>query len=344
VDPISHAIFGQTLVTALGRQASPLRTRVLAGVLGALAPDGDAVLMPIGWDVYLRAHQVGTHSLVGSLAVAGVVSLIIRMFARGSRTSDIFRDTWLGCLSHIGLDILSGARIQLGWPLVPGRLSLPLVAMADPWLLAIFVVGAIMLAMASHRPRRTAFTVLACVAASLGLKAVLLARALPPDSGVVSSLEQGPVLTRVVEARWASLTKWYVFDRSAETLTQWQIQGGQPPILLLSWPAVADSPLVRDSRSLGTVRNFLGVHELGFAGEVPTADGGAMVLWSDLRFCWRPDVANGEVSPDPMLSASTPAGPVQIACGLWFGGAFDRNGRVLRELVKVGGWWQTRAP
>ena len=197
--------------------------------------------------------------------------------------------------------------------------------MGEPWLLAIFVAGAVALAMSRRRPRATAVAVVAGVAAFLGVKAVLLAQALPPSDPTV---DQGPVLTRIVEARWASLTKWLVFDRRADTLTQWQIEAGRPPMLLLSWPVVADSPLVRDSRSLDTVRNFLDVHELAFAGEVPAADGGSQVLWSDLRFCWRPRVGGGEASPEPVLSASTPAGPARIACGLWFGGAFDRNGRV----------------
>lgn len=340
MDPISHAVLGQTLATALGRQASPLRTRVIAGILGALAPDVDALVMPFGWDLYLRVHQIGTHSLAGSLPIAAASALIVRAFARDSRTSDLFAAAWLGCLSHVALDVLSGARIQIGWPLVPGSVSLPLVAMGEPWLLAIFVTGAVALAISRHRPRGTAVAVIAGIAAFLGVKAVLLTQALPPDV----SGEQGPVLTRIIEARWASLTEWFVFDRRADTLTQWQIEGGRPPILLLSWPVMADSPLVRDSRSLGTVRNFLDVHELAFAGEVPAADGGSEVLWSDLRFCWRPGFAGGEAGPNPVLTAITPAGPQRIACGLWVGGAFDRNGRVLRQLVKVGGWWQTRAP
>src|SRR5207244_3667219 len=108
LDPLSHAIFGQTLVTAIGRQTSPLRSRVIAGVLGALAPDADAVLMPIGWDMYLRAHGVGTHSLAGSLPVAGAAALVARAFVRDSDASDLFAAAWLGCLSHIALDILSG--------------------------------------------------------------------------------------------------------------------------------------------------------------------------------------------------------------------------------------------
>jgi len=297
--------------------------------------------MPFGWDRYLRAHEIGTHALAGSLLIAGAVALIVRAFARDSRTSDLFAAAWLGCLSHIALDVLSGARIQIGWPLVYGRVSLPLVAMGEPWLLAIFVAGAVALAMSWRRPRGTAIAVMAGVAAFLGVKAVLLAQASPPDS---SGGVQGPVLTRIVEARWASLTEWFVFDRRPDTLTKWQIGGGRPPILLLSWPVVAESPRIRDSRSLGTVRNFLDVHELAFAGVVPAADGGSQVLWSDLRFCWRPGMAGDEAGLDPVLTASTPAGPVRIACGLWFGGAFDRNGRVLTQLVKVGGWRQTRAP
>ncbi len=186
----------------------------MAGVLGALAPDVDAVLMPFGWDVYLRAHEIGTHSLAGSLPIAGSAALIVRAFARDTPVFDLFAAAWLGCLSHVALDVLSGARIQIGWPLVPGRVSLPLVAMGEPWLLAIFVAGAVALAMSRRRPRATAVALVAGVAAFLGVKAVLLAQALPPDRIV----DHDPVLTRIVEARWGSLTKWLVFDRRADTV------------------------------------------------------------------------------------------------------------------------------
>ena len=187
MDPISHAVLGQTLATALGRQSSPVRGRVMAGILGALLPDVDAVLMPFGWDIYLRAHEIGTHSLAGSLPIAGVAALIARPFARDTRVFDLFAAAWLGCLSHIALDVLSGARIQIGWPLVPGRVSLPLVAMGEPWLLAIFVAGAVALAMSRRRPRATAVALVVGVAAFLGVKAVLLARALPSDPAAITT-------------------------------------------------------------------------------------------------------------------------------------------------------------
>ena len=336
MDPISHAVLGQTLATALGRQSSPVRARVVAGVLGALAPDVDAVLMPFGWDVYLRAHEIGTHSLAGSLPIAGSAALIARAFVRDTPVFDLFAAAWLGCLSHVALDVLSGARIQIGWPLIPGRLSFPLVAMGEPWL-AIFVAGAVALPCRGVALRATAVALVAPSRHSLA-KAVLLAQPCPDRI-----VDHDPVLTRIVEARWGSLTKWLVLDRRADTLTQRQVEAGRPPILLLAWPIVPDSPLVRESRSLGAVRNFLHVHELAFAGEVTAANGVRQVLWSDLRFCWRPPL-DGEASPDPVLTVSTPAGPARIACGLWVGGAFDRSGRAVRQLVKVGGWRQTRAP
>ena len=151
---------------------------------------------------------------------------------------------------------------------------------------------------------------------------------------------------RIFEARWASLTEWYVFDRSGDALTQWHVGRGMRPTRLLVWPTIPESPLIRASRSLATVDNFLRVHDLGFAVEVPGApgaDGETQVLWSDLRFCRRVDQAADEAEPAPVVSAPSAAGLTRMACGLWFGGVFDRGGRPISQVVKVGGWWQTRA-
>src|SRR5215210_1640682 len=82
MDPFSHIVFGRTLAavrTPRGRGMIP------AVMLGALAPDADAVLMPFGWDIYLRAHEVGTHSALGCLAMAALTALAVRLFVRGSR-------------------------------------------------------------------------------------------------------------------------------------------------------------------------------------------------------------------------------------------------------------------
>ena len=80
------------------------------------------------------------------------------------------------------------------------------------------------------------------------------------------------------------------------------------------------------SRSLDTVKNFLRAHEFGFPVESVERDGRTAVRWSDLRYC-----------------QSTADRDGVIACGLWFGGVFDTDGRARMQEVTVGEWKQTRA-
>ena len=103
MDPFSHVAFGRTLA-ALHTPRVRARGTIPAVVLGALAPDADAVLMPFGWDIYLRAHEVGTHSALGSLAIAALTALVVRVSVRGSRYPALVAAAWAGGLSHLALD------------------------------------------------------------------------------------------------------------------------------------------------------------------------------------------------------------------------------------------------
>jgi hypothetical protein len=148
------------------------------------------------------------------------------------------------------------------------------------------------------------------------------------------------VLARAVEAKWASLSTWHVFDRTASHVRSWSagIDGAHE---VFSWPLGPESLLVSNSRSFSTVRNFLRAHELVFAVTLPRGEGGTLVLWSDIRFCWDPTLPDAP-KLEPIVEAATGKG--QIACALWFGGELDTDGRPRREVVKVGGFTQTRAP
>ena len=110
---------------------------------------------------------------------------------------------------------------------------------------------------------------------------------------------------------------------------------------MFSWPLGPESPLVHNSRSLSTVRNFLRAHELGFAVTLSQGKGRTLVLWSDIRFCWDPSVPEAR-KPEPIVQST--AGNRQIACAFWFGGELDADGRPQLEVVKLGGFTQTRAP
>jgi LexA-binding, inner membrane-associated putative hydrolase len=367
VDPISHAVFGYAVVTSVRRPAPDPAARTgkianhsvaVTSVLGALAPDVDALLMPFGWDVYLRVHEVGTHTVFGTLPVALAVAWVIRLVASATSSTrvskppiatrtalvSLFGAAWLGALSHLALDVVSGARIKVAWPLIDARTHVPLVAMAEPWLLGVFIIGILSLVLVRGRRRATAITLLTAVVAFLIVKSVWLieaVRTLDPASSA-------HVETQVIEARWATLREWDVFQRTDGMLQHFAIQPGQPPTLLASWltaPTNAESPVVARSRSLDTVRNFLAVHELPFAREAANERGDTDVLWSDIRFCRPPAAADPGAAPatSPVAMTMSDRDRLLTACGLWFGGTYDRMGHALRQWVRVGSWLQTRS-
>jgi hypothetical protein len=223
-------------------------------------------------------------------------------------------------MSHLALDVMSGARTRLAWPLVDTPVALPLVAMADPWLVAIFAAGLLALWPGRLRLRAVAPFMLSAAIGFLCLKGALLDRALRE-----SHLER--VSPRAVEARWGSLTEWDAFERTPLALHAWRMSSrGGPAIERLSRALLPESALVSASRSLDTVKNFLRAHEYGFPVEAAESEGRTAVRWSDLRYCRR------TADPDDA-----------IACSLWFGGVFGPDGRALTQEVTVGAWKQTRA-
>jgi membrane-bound metal-dependent hydrolase YbcI (DUF457 family) len=343
MDPVSHVAFGRTLIAVL-TSTRPLDGRgrgcVAAAVLGSLSPDLDAVFMPFGWDRYLRVHEVGTHTIVGTAACALLTAAAVYGFARPTRYSVLARSAWIGAASHVLLDLLSSARLRAGWPFVDAVVSVPLVAMADPWLLALCVDGQVAIwAVGRSRGRRAGAAALAVMAAfllakaALGIDAFSNYRDARDRSGEI-------VAGRAIEAKWASLNAWHVFDRTASHVRVWRA-GSDGAHEQFSWPLGPETTPVSTSRSLSTVRNFLRAHDLGFAVTLPRSDGRTMVLWSDIRFCWDPAAPEARTLEPTVRSAR---GQERIACALWFGGELDRDGRPQFEIVKVGRFTQTRAP
>ena len=332
MDPISHVVFGYAVVRAT---RPPVWRLAVAAGIAALAPDVDAVFMLCGWDIYLRIHEIGTHALVGTAPVALAVAVAVRGRSRAPIGS-LFLAAWLATLSHLALDTLSGARIRLAWPFIEGRSVVPLASMAEPWLIAIFAVSVLALAVSRLRRRTTARCVLAVLTLFFGLKMVWLVQSMR----TLGPAAPAAVEARIIEARWFTLREWHVFERSPTRLSHVIVTPGRPPILVESWPRTADTLLIARSRRLDTVRNLLAVHELTFAREQPGARGQTDVLWSDIRFCWSPSGASANDAADGPLVLG-PA-PTRIACGLWFGGTYDQAGRALIQRVQVLGRWQTR--
>ena len=338
MDPLSHAALGRTLI-ALRRPDDDLRSRraaIAAAILGALSPDIDAVCMPFGWDVYLRVHEAGTHTVAGAAGTGLLTAVVVRAFARQAQWTALATAALVTSLSHVALDLLSSARLRVFWPIDDRQVSLPLVGMADPWLAALLVAPAVSFIWI-RRSQRVAAAVLAVAVMFLGLKALFARQAIDIYD---ANLNGASPTARNVEATWASLTEWHVMDRMADRLRVWRADAAsRSATLVLSWPLTPETPLVAASRSLATVRNFLRVHQLGFAVTLPKGDGGSAVLWSDVRYCWNP------TSPGaPQLEPTIETGPDRIACALWFGGEFDAGGRPIVQIVKVFGFTQRRDP
>ncbi|HMF95590.1 MAG TPA: metal-dependent hydrolase [Vicinamibacterales bacterium] len=311
MDPLTHVVIGRAVVAAA---REPHRNHAIgsAAILGALSPDIDGAIALTGWDRYVRAHQFGTHSLVGALAMAWVTAFVVGRSARAERFAALVCAAAAGALSHVALDLMSGARIAILWPFVDRRVSLPLVAMADPWVIGICIAWLLLLWPARIPLRRASQVVIAATVVFLCFKAAMLGMALRQLDGTRHE-------PSALDARWGSLTGWFVFERRPDRVSASVIASrGGPPTFVMTRPLASDTPFVRASRSLDDVQNFLAVHEFAFPAETAAGGGRVSVMWSDLRYC----------SP--------------TRCDVWVGGTFDANGRPIAQEVRVGSVVQQR--
>ncbi|BCS35297.1 hypothetical protein TBR22_A45240 [Luteitalea sp. TBR-22] len=342
MDPVSHLLLARMVAALRPARALP-RGVVAATVLGGLAPDVDAALMAVGWDVYLRWHELGTHSLAGSPLVALLTAGVVRTWAPQASLGALAFGAWLGVLSHVFFDVYSGAGIRLLWPLSERVMTAPVVAMADPLAIAVLVVGAVALWVWPRVPRTAATLVLVLLALLSGVKLVTRARATAAYEAAAASA--GPAPTRVaVEAVWGSWRAWSFVDRLADgTLRAWQADGVVPGARLrFSQPPATDAPFARASLAdFATARNFVPVHPFAFA-TVRDDDAGHVVFWSDARFCWTPSEQADAQDDVPHQDVRPARGPLR--CALWFGGSYDAQGRPYEALIWLGGHLQRRSP
>jgi hypothetical protein len=239
---------------------------------------------------------------------------LLYLLKRGGKYATLTLAASVGALSHVAFDLVSGASIKLGWPLLPGRARLPLVAMADPWLIAICAIGAGALWMLRRRAFTVAATMLAAIATVLALKGLLLAATVPQWRAATSA---DAIVHHEVEASWGSLTDWDVSDRTARASKVARRCPWCAGVVVLDTAghgraSCGGIPLVRHGAEFS-----LGARS-GICRQLSARPGNASAR-SDIRYYW----------------SST-------ECALWFGGTFDRDGRPLRQVVHVGRWQQTR--
>lgn len=339
MDPVSHLLFAR-LLAALRDERTATRGVIAATTLGGLAPDVDLALIAGGWDVYLRWHEAGTHTLVGTLASAVLTAAVVRRFSDGPSWPALIAGAWLGTLSHVFFDLVSSATVQPFWPLSTWRATAPIVAMADPLAIACVLVGAFALYVWPRVPRTAGVLTLALLAMVFGVK--LMTRAWATEA--YRSAAGPSVAEGMTEAAWGDWRTWKFFDRTHDgQVRAWRVDGWDGTVTLrFARQARRDARFARQSQQqFGTARNFADTHAFAFATYEPR-EAGHVVFWSDPRFCWS---SEEDVDPQegvPHQDVRPPSEPLR--CAMWFGGSLDQAGRPIEALVWLGGHLQRRAP
>ena len=314
MDPLTHIVVGRAVVAAFDGDGPAARGVAAAAILGALAPDIDIGVALSGWDRYLRVHEVGTHSLAGALATAGLMAAGVRFATRRGGLEPprrpgigtpyaLLAATAAGAISHLGLDLVSGARIRVGWPFVQQRVSLPLVAMADPWLIGICVAGLLAFWPGGTRLRTVARAILVAATAFLAFKGALLHHA----------LRMSPLATTAfpaVEAQWGSLTNWSIFEHTSTAVRAWAVNSrDRPAVVWLSESVSPDTPLVKASRSLGYLSTIFSVStSSAFRSRAGAATAAR-------RCCGQTSATAGEKATARPAAASGPAARSALTAG-----------------------------
>ncbi|HEV2986477.1 MAG TPA: metal-dependent hydrolase [Vicinamibacterales bacterium] len=314
MDPVSHLLFGRTVALTVRR--SPVLTGATAAlVLGSILPDADAALAPIGFDLYLRAHASGTHSLLGTVVEALVLAFVLRVLVTGSRTLPLLAASCVGVLGHIFWDLADGSDISLFKPFSDAMLGWHLVAMGEPIVLVTLAAAVLVAWRWPARAQSVAGVALVLLSLFLAVKKTTQewARARYAEAVV----NEAPKAVAIAP-RLGRLFTWTIYDRDGDRVRAWSVDGQSGEVTLaFEYRDAADASVVMLSRDLPVVRAFLGLSKTPFA-RMERDGPRRLVLWSDVSSC------------------------SIRGCDLSFGGAFDRNMLPLYQLIRIGGFSQRR--
>lgn len=285
-------------------------------MLGSVAPDADIVLAPRGWDIYLRLHEIGTHTLAGSPLVAAAVAGVLALVLRRARFATLFFAAWVGVVvAHVGFDLVSGSAIRFLAPFSDRRLGWHLLTFGDLSAAVILLAGALVMVRAR---RAGAIATLAALAALLVAKTVSQEAARDAYTSALASRGEQQAWQGRPDAINGSLFNWKFYDRYGDHMRAWQVNA-RSHVATLDFlrPVPQESPAITAARHVPVVRNFLALADLPFARIEPD-DGGQRVLWSEIRFCSR------------------------TTCDLSFGASMGSDLVPTRQVIEIGWYRQIR--
>lgn len=146
MDPLAHASLGAVAAALFSRRRDSVRTAVVAGALGALAPDLDVLIRskqdPL---LSLEFHRHFSHALLFAPVIGVLVGGLFRWVRRKSDPPPEFRRLWIwatiGAATAGLLDACTSYGTHLLWPVSGERVAWNLVAVVDPVLTLGLLIG-----------------------------------------------------------------------------------------------------------------------------------------------------------------------------------------------------------
>jgi len=282
-------------------------------VLGSVLPDIDIVLVPTGFDRYLYAHAAGTHAVAGTIVGAVLLAAVLRRLVKGSRFLILLIAGWAGTAGHVLADLADGSDIGVFEPLSPSVFGWHLFSMGDPFVLC----GLAVAALAAMRPRHSRRVAIGAVAALLAFAWAKQESQQKAFAWYVASMKPNAG-DRIEIAPQVGVFDWMIYDRAGDEVRGWNINARTGGLsLAFQLHDAADEHAAALSRQFPVVRAFLALSTLPFA-RVDSDGSHRLILWSDARRC----------------SAA--------GCDVSFGGAFDGANVPLYQVIRVGGFTETR--
>ena len=136
MDPITHALVGLAAGSFSGSGSVLENPLALGCLIGSVIPDGDIIMQYWGDYAYLKNHRGASHSLVGISVLSAAAAFLIDFIFPGNNFWSIFLWTFIGCMTHIGLDIFNSYGAKIFWPLYDKKIGTGLMLSFDPFLIA----------------------------------------------------------------------------------------------------------------------------------------------------------------------------------------------------------------
>src|ERR1700676_659589 len=323
----THALASLVLSRAIFPRAPRLlwAFAVPAGVIA----DVDAFSALISPSVYLTWYRTYTHSLLGSLIIACILSTVYRVWASRellSRLSAgaVFVAVLLAQWLHLAMDAAQWQGVELFWPVNPGRIAMDWLPTIDPWIVTILVAAIVLpeffhligseIGAKDKRPRGFVGAImgLIMVLSYVGLRAELHATAVAQ----MQNRNYAGELPRQVAAfsDFVSLVTWRGVADTESALHEVTLhinssrRSSLDPGINLFKPE--PNPLLQAAQATDAAKYFLRVARFPKA-TVQKMDTGSEVQIRDLRYA-----AAGEVKREPMVTVD-----------------FDPSGKIISEEI-----------